>query len=158
MTEDPIAALPAAQAIAALQLVLERQGQDADPAELRTSQAHLIEALGQPEAQNLAEPDPGATEGALARTALTHLAATDPATRDLVERAITITASDAGDSYQREPVTLAVGALVLLAFRTDLRLEHDPGKGWTVKLRTKPLSDSVVGKLLGQLLGTYLGH
>jgi hypothetical protein len=57
---------------------------------------------------------------------------------------------------EREPVSLAVGALVLLAFRTDLRLEHHPGTGWALKIHTKPLSDSAVGKILSQLLGTYL--
>ena len=158
MTADAIATLPDGQAIATLQLVLERQGYAADAAELRASQAHLVEALGQPDAHDLAEADPSATEGALARTALAHLAA-DPGARELVERAITITASDPDRSQERfEPITLAVGALVLLAFRTDLSLQHDPGKGWTFKLRTKPLSDSAVGKILSQLFGAYLGH
>lgn len=45
---------------------------------------------------------------------------------------------------------------MLLVFRTDLQLDHDPGHGWKIKVRTKPLSDSAVGKILSQLLGTYL--
>ena len=152
MDEERITALPDTQAVAALQLVLERQGLAADPATLRDSQTHLIEALHQPDAHELARPETSATAGALARTALMHLAGTDPETREIVERAISISA----DSREREPVTLAVGALVLLAFRTDVRLEHDPAKGWTFKLHVKPLSDSAVGKMLSQLLGTYL--
>jgi hypothetical protein len=55
---------------------------------------------------------------------------------------------------ERELVTLAVGALVLLALRTELRLEHNTGQGWKFQLRTRPLSDSAVGQILGQLLGT----
>jgi hypothetical protein len=45
---------------------------------------------------------------------------------------------------------------VLLAFRTDLRLDRDPVKGRTLKVHTKPMSDSAVGKILAQLMGTYL--
>ena len=153
MTPDPITAMPDAQAITALHLVLERQGHSTDPAQLRADQAHLAEALQQPDISSLAAPDPDATPGSLARLALAQLAASNPQTSDLVERAILIS-DRPGERF--DPATLAVGALVLLAFRTDLRLEHDPGKGWTFKLHTKPLSDSVVGKLLSQLLGTYL--
>ncbi|GAA0350592.1 hypothetical protein [Actinoallomurus spadix] len=45
---------------------------------------------------------------------------------------------------------------MLLAFRTDVRIERDPDKGWTFKLHTKRLGDSAVGRLLSQLLGVYL--
>jgi hypothetical protein len=153
MTPDRIAALSDAQAITALRLVLERQGHSTDPAQLRADQAHLTEALQQPDVRTLAEPDPDATPGSLARIALAQLAASSPESGELVDRAILIS-DRPGERF--DPATLAVGALVLLAFRTDLRLERDPGKGWTFKLHTKPLSDSVIGKLVSQLLGTYL--
>lgn len=52
--------------------------------------------------------------------------------------------------------TLAVGAMVLLAFPTDIWLERDRGKGRTVKLHMLPLKGSTVGKILSQLLSTYL--
>ena len=57
----------------------------------------------------------------------------------------------------RDPtLLLATGALVLLAFRADIDLAHEPGKGWKFRFRTKGLSDSTIGKLLGQLLGNFL--
>lgn len=151
--EQQIIELADAQAIAVLHLVLERQNGPIDQAALRQTEQHLAQALARPEMQDLAVPDPAAGPGALARTALTHLAAQDTATRDLIGKALTIPADPA---ERADPLTLTIGALVLLAFRTDLRLERDPKKGWTFKLHTKPLSDSAVGKLLSQLLGTYL--
>jgi len=153
VTELDIAALDDAHAIATLHLVIEREGILRDAAELRQEQAHLAEALPRLEASELAEPDTGATEGDLARTALEHLAQRDAVTRDLVVRAASIPASG---NERFDPATLAVGALILLVFRTDFRLERDPTQGWTVKLHTTPLKDSTVGKILSQLLGTYL--
>ena len=70
-----IAALDDGRAIAALCLVLERQGQPVDPIDLRETQDHLEQALHQPGVRQLADPDQAATPGALARTALDHLAA-----------------------------------------------------------------------------------
>jgi hypothetical protein len=147
-----IAGLDDNRAVRVLRLVLDRQGSLVDAAELRRDQDHLAEALPGALAEGLADPDPGATAGDLARTALAHLAATGQASPELIEQAAAI---EPGPG-ERELLTLAVGALVLLAFRTDLQLEHDPGHGWKIKVRTKPLSDSAVGKILGQLFGTYL--
>jgi hypothetical protein len=107
-----IAALDDGRAITALRLVLERQGQPLDPIDLRDTQNHLEQALHQPQTRQLAQPDPAATPGDLARTALHHLAA-GQAAQDLIQHAITRATPPA----QRDPVTLAVGALVLYAFR-----------------------------------------
>jgi len=41
------------------------------------------------------------------------------------------------------------------AFRTEITLHRDPAKGWTFKLHTKPLSDTALGRILSQLLGTF---
>ena len=146
-----IAALDDAHAIAALRLVLERQGQPVDPIDLRDTQNHLEQALHQPGIRQLAEPDPAATPGALARTALTHLAGNGQATRNLIQHALT----RAAPPEQRDPVTLAVGALVLYAFRAEITLHHDPAQGWNFTLHTKPISDTTLGRILSQLLGTF---
>lgn len=146
-----IAVLDDGRAITALRLVLERQGQPVDPIDLRDAQDHLEQALNQPGVRQLAEPDPNATPGVLARTALEHLAGTDQAAADLVKHAI----AHAAQPAQRDPVTLAVGALVLYAFRAEVTLKRDPAHGWTFQLHTKPISDSTLVRLLGQLLGTF---
>jgi hypothetical protein len=37
-----------------------------------------------------------------------------------------------------------------------VQLDRDPGQGWKIKVRTRPLSDPAVGKMLAQLFGTHL--
>ncbi|MGH8904942.1 MAG: hypothetical protein ACRD0K_00090 [Egibacteraceae bacterium] len=133
--------------------MLERQGHAVDALTLDQTQLLLREALSQPDLANLATPDPAATPGALARTALAHLARRDADTRQLVEQAIAV-APPAGQ--RADPATLAIGALVLLAFHAEITLERDPAKGWSFRFHTKPLRNSTIGKLLGKLMGVCL--
>lgn len=130
---DRVTALSDEQTVTTLALVLERQGLTVDPFTQAEEEAHLREALAQPEITDSVEPTPGAT-------------------RRLIAQAMQI-----APRADREPtLLLATGALVLLAFRTDIDLAHEPGKGWKFRFRTKGLSDSTIGKLLGQLLGNFL--
>jgi hypothetical protein len=155
---DRISALPDKQAVGVLARVLQRQGVEINPVvqgvEWAAQEAHLRQALAQPEVAELASPEPQAAEGDLARTALEHLVDTDPASAQLVERALQLPSRE---TEKFDPTMLAVGALVLFVFRADINLTHDPGKGWTFKFRSKGLSESTIGKLLGQLMSTYLG-
>jgi hypothetical protein len=143
--EHHIADLPDDQAITALALALERHGQIIDPFDAEATETRMRQALLQPDVTATTEPDQNATRGALARTALQHLARDDEA---VVTHAITITPGNT----RFDPGSLAIGALVLMAFRADINLERDPDKGWSFHFRTKPLNDSTIGKLLGQLL------
>lgn len=146
--EDDISALSDDHAITALALVLDRQGKIIDPFTAEATETHLRQALHQPDVAVAAEPDRDATPGALARTALQHLARDDEA---VVAHAITIPPG----ATRFDPVSLAIGALVLMAFHADIDLERDPEKGWSFHFRTKPLDDSTIGQLLGQLLGVF---
>jgi hypothetical protein len=154
---DRIAALPDKQAVGVLARVLERQGLDVNPVvrdkEWAEQEAHLRQALTQPEVAALATPDLQATAGDLARIALLRIVETDETAAGLMERALTMLPRE---TEKFDPTMLAVGALVLFVFRADITLAHDPDKGWTFKFRTKGLSESTIGKLLGQLMGTYL--
>lgn len=157
MTHEPmidrVAALPDDQAVAMLQLVLERRGLTVDPFTVDEQQAQLQEALAQPEITEQVTPT-AATDGDLARTALTHLLDTDTTAEPDIERAIAITAEP---SRTKDPLLLVgVGALVLLAFRADIDIARDPEKGWRFRFKTKGLSDSTIGELLGGLLGNLL--
>ena len=42
-----------------------------------------------------------------------------------------------------------------MAFHAEIKLERDPAKGWSFRFHTRPLKDSTIGKLLGQLMGIY---
>jgi hypothetical protein len=152
---ERIAALPDDEAVTALAIVLEDQASPEaplDPLAQREQEAHLREALTQPEVEDLASPDPAAGRGDLARFALVHLAETEESSRPLIEQAIGLAPRD----ERFDPTLLVVGALVLFVFRADINLAREPGKGWTFKFRTKGLSEGTIGKLLGQLMGTYL--
>lgn len=150
---DRLAALPDGQAVAVLQLVLERHGLTVDPFTADEQHDRLTEALAQPEITQQVTPT-AASDGDLARTALAHLLDTDPTVATDVDRAIAVAAEP---GRTRDPlVMVGVGALVLLAFRADIDIAHDPGKGWRFRFKTKGLSNSTIGKLLGELLGNLL--
>ena len=149
---ERIADLDDEQAITVLAAVATRRGYHPDPTTAGQQDQHLREALTQPEITTTLTPTP-TSQGDLARTALTHLATTDPDTATLVDRALQLPTSG-----ERDPVLLfGIGALVLYAFHTDIDLRRDPDKGWSFHFHTTALSDSTIGKLLGQLLGSYLG-
>jgi hypothetical protein len=147
---DQIATLSDEEAVAALALVLERQGQTVDPFAWQQDEPKLRQALTQPEVAEVATPEPQASEGEVARTALAYLAEQDD-TRALVERAIAVRPR----ANRFDPATLAIGALVLMAFHAEIKLERDPAKGWSFRFHARPLKDSTIGKLLGQLMGVY---
>src|SRR4051794_27900620 len=119
--QERIAALPDEEAVTALAIVLEEQAPGEaplDPLAQPEQEAHLREALTQPEVANLASPDPAASRGELARMALVHLAESDESARPLIEQAIGLALRD----EKFDPTLLAVGALVLFVFRADINL------------------------------------
>lgn len=147
---DRIAGLDDEHAITTLAHVLARLGYQPNPFSQTQHDQHLRDALTQPDiTTTITLP---ASDGDLARTALTHLATTDPAGAALIDHALNI-----APSAERDPtLLLGVGALVLFAFRADIDLTRDPRKGWSFHFHTTGLSDTAIGKLLGQLLGNYL--
>jgi hypothetical protein len=139
-------------ALEALALIAQRHGLPTDAASIRGVEDHVREALRQPD---LAAETTGAPlgEGEVARAALLELARGDEG-REEVERAIVLSES----SEERfEPVTLAIGALVLFAFHADIELRKDPGSGWHFHFKATGLRESTMGKLLGQLAGAAFG-
>jgi hypothetical protein len=149
---ERVAELPDEQAVAALALVLERQGRHVDLFSWRETEPRLREALARPDVREVAAPERDARPGEAARVALAYLAGRDD-TRALVEHAIAI--PPRADRF--DPATLAIGALVLMAFHAEIELSHEPGEGWRFRFKTKPLKESTIGKALGQLMGLYTG-
>ena len=157
-----VAGLSDERAVAVLALVLDRQQLMPDPFSQEQDQQQLEAALGQPdivvelagetETIMVIEPVAGATDGDLARTALTHLAESDPATAALVEQAMDLDPAEGSRDFG----VLVVGALVLMAFHADIEVAKDPDKGWKFRFKTTGLKESTIGKLLGQLMGNFL--
>jgi hypothetical protein len=87
------------------------------------------------------------TAGDLARATLVYLAGQEPA-RHLVVRAVESPRHEA----QRDPLTLAIGGLVLLALKSDVELKRTAGK-WSFHYRLKPTKDSALAGILAKLWG-----
>jgi hypothetical protein len=124
---ERIGVLPDEDAIAALAFVLDvEDASNQDLAQLRAVEGKLPEAFAAtPDLGEITAPVLTPTAGDLARTALVYLAEQE-STRELVGRALDRPAREG----QREPVSFAVGGLVLLALRTDVELKRTLGKLW----------------------------
>jgi len=143
-----------ADAIAALTLVLDlEEGTAQDLAELQADQARLPEAFATtPDLGEVAAPESGATNGDLARAALVYLAE-DEATSQLVSQAV----GRPRRPGQRDPLTFAVGGLILLALKSDVQLKRTASGRWSFSYRLKPTKDSALGSILAKLWGLYGG-
>ena len=163
MTDPRIETLTDQQAITALRLVLERERRLPDTAQLDDLNAQVSEAAGQPvdldDTTELAraQDDAQLTQGALAREALTYLAAQQPDQAATIARAIAITTDPLAPPSRIEPITMGAGLLVVLALQTDLRIERGPNGKWHFKIHKKALSNNALTTLLAKLIATYTG-
>jgi hypothetical protein len=150
------------QAISALDLVLQSREQDTAQVKLQAEEQQLREALANPQVrqQLLAvaapAPVPSGTEhdgelarrGDLARATLAYLVEEGGESREAVAHALARPAPPG----TRDPFTLAVVGLVVLALRPVVDFGYDREAGWRFSFKTEPLKDSAMGKLLGKLL------
>ena len=153
MTEinETIQALSSDQAARALALTVDHAAPLPDPGQLRSLDSGLRTALA--EDNELAEyagpADRAADPGDLAKATLLYLASTRAALVPVISRAVEM----ANDST-REP-TLFVGALVVLALQTEVKLARDSGGKWTLTLHKRPLRDSTLGQIITKLISAY---
>jgi hypothetical protein len=154
------------QAISALDLVLQSRKENTAPANLEAQERELREALAQPEVREQvavrAAPSPApvstgadqdadrAQRGDLARATLAYLVEQGGGYRDAVAHAVARPAPPG----TRDPFTLAVVGLVVLALRPVVDFGYDRERGWRFNFKTEPLKDSAMGKLLGKLISS----
>jgi hypothetical protein len=156
MAEDVvvrISQLSDREAVAALELVLQSREEDTSQARLQAQEARLREALAAPEQRQEVEakalmPPAPADQGELARASLVFLVEQGGEYREAVVHALERPAPVG----TRDPLTLAIVGLVVLALRPKIDLQRDPQKGWKFRFRTEPLKDSAMAKVLGKLL------
>ena len=127
-----IAALTGEEAIRVLADAADYQTRPPDPAQLRALDTGLRGATtDDTELADYAEPGTTADAGDLARATLVHLAATRLDLVPVITRAI----DDPGYAV-RDPVTLTVGALVVLALQTEVKLtRNEQGRSLCVRIR-----------------------
>lgn len=146
---DRIATLPDSHALATLAAVAQRHGLTFDAGTIITLDQRIGQALAQPQLRpHLPATGTPLSDGDVARAALTHLAASHA--RD-IEQALSVP-----EPHQRfEPATLALGALVLFAFHSDIELRRDPETGWYFHFKVTPLPHTTIAQILGRLYGAH---
>jgi hypothetical protein len=149
-----IGALPDEDAIVALVFVLDvEDASNQDVAQLRTAEEMLPEAFATtPDLAEITAPVQGTTAGDLARTALIYLAGQEP-TSELVSNAVERPCREG----QRDPLSFAIGGLVLLALKTDVELKRTTSGKWSFHFRLKPTKDSALAGILAKLWTLYGG-
>lgn len=86
--------------------------------------------------------------GDLARAALVYLIEQGRESYDDVAHALERPES----MGMRDPITLVIVGLVVLALRPKIAMERDPQKSWTLSFKTEPLKDSAMSRVLNKLL------
>jgi hypothetical protein len=163
MTSPPIDALTDEQAINVLALVLDRNRRLPGQTALHDLAAQVAAAVETgveaEDGSELAVPeaDGEVTSGDLARATLTYLVAEQPDAASVIERAIAMAGQGIGTPSRFDPITVGVGALVVLALQTDVQLERTTGGKWRFKVHKQAMKDSTLGRLLGKLISAYTG-
>jgi hypothetical protein len=146
-----ITTLTGEEAIRVLADTADSQHRLPDPAGLRALETGLRDATARESGlAGYAQPGTTADAGDLARATLLHLAATRPDLVPVITRAI----EDPGYAA-RDPVTLTVGALVVLALQTEIKLTRNTQGSWTFTIHKHPTRDSTLGQVISKLL-TYM--
>jgi hypothetical protein len=147
-----IAALDDATAARVLADIADYQTPLPDPAQLRAIETGLRKATAtDPALTGYTEPGAPVGAGELARATLQHLAAR-PGLGPVITRAIE------GPGHQtRDPVTLTVAALVVIALQTEVKLTRDPKGRWTFTVHKHPMRDSPLGQVITRLVGYITG-
>jgi hypothetical protein len=149
---ERVGALSGAEAVRVLADVADHEGLLPDPARLAALDAGLREAITAGAGlAGYARPGDRADAGELARAVLVHLAATRPALAPVIGRAIGLPGGGV-----REPVTLAVGALAVLALQTEVKLSRNAAGHWAFTVHKHPVRDSTLGQVIARLLAAYL--
>lgn len=148
-----IAALTDEEAIRVLADTADYDKPLPDPAELRGLEAGLREATANDAGlADYAQPGTTTDAGDLARATLLHLAATRPDLVPVITRAI----EDPGSGV-REPISVTVGALVVVALQTEVKLSRNAQGRWTFSVHKHPMRDSTLGQVISKLLAYLPG-
>ncbi|HET9657574.1 MAG TPA: hypothetical protein VFP72_19645 [Kineosporiaceae bacterium] len=170
MSAEPWASLGDEQAVGVLALVLDHDRRLPDPLRVQELDAHLAQALTE---GTVVDADTGipiqfpgvepgevggagaVSAGALARDTLAYLAATRPGTVAVIERAIALQQQGTAVGSRIEPLTVGLGALVVLALQTEVLVQRGATGKWTFKVHKRAMSDSALGRLLARLIAAY---
>ncbi len=150
--QERITTLSDEKAVVVLRLVVEHDRLPVPVDDWDSAHDHLDEALTVADLAPYAPDNVHSYSGSdVARAALRYRADSSDDAAALVDQAISY-ASGPGERF--EPVTLALGAIVLAILQTDLKLSRDADGHWSFQLHKKALRDST----LGHVLTAFIGH
>ena len=140
-------------AIAALTSILDLEdGTTEDMKQLEAVQDHLPEAFAQtPDISEFGAPDLAASPGDLARAALAYLAEQEP------DGPVGEAVRGHRPIGQRDPLSLAVGGLIVLVLKSEIQLKRTSTGKWTFSYHLKPTKDSSLAAIFTKLWGLYGG-
>jgi hypothetical protein len=146
-----IEALTGDQAARVLALTVDHGSPLPDPAQLRTLDSGLRDALaGDTDLAGYTSPAGQAADpGELARATLLYLAATRSDLVPVITQAVAL-----ADDPTREPA-LFVGALVVLALQTEVKLTRTTEGKWSFTIHKRALRDSTLGQVITKLISAY---
>lgn len=147
------------RAVSLLEMVLRQAGLSPEPLADDMVKERLRQAFTQPDLAQLQLgplPKKVASHGELARATLVYLAEEKQGFQAIVEQALSLELQQE-QAPLRDSGMLILGALVLLALRTDLDIRKDPDKGWYFHVKVKSLKDAPVNKVLSLLYAKYFG-
>lgn len=120
-----------------------------DPAQLRAMTTGLRDAIkGSAELDSYSEPSQMGDPDDLAKATLLYLADTHPDLAPIIAQAARLPE----DSVRFDPATLTVGALVVLALQTEVKLTRNSQGKWSFTLHKHPTRDSSLGQLISKLI------
>jgi hypothetical protein len=143
---DTIAELGEREALRVLALVVDHGGDLPDPVRSREIEERIREAADEA-AQPVGQPVSAAE---LARETLTYLADT-PEFATVIGRAVAIPP----DGSRLELSTLALGALILIAVQTEVKLTRSEKGRWSLLIHKPSMDDSRLVSLIDKLLAYY---
>jgi hypothetical protein len=141
-----IAALSDMDAVRVLALVVDHSSPLPDAAQQREIETRLRQAAEYAGPEAATEP---VSDGDVARATLQHLA-TMPEYAALIARAV-----DMPSQQSRDILTLAVGALVVLALQTEVDLTRDEEGQWRLRIHKQAMRESTLANVIGKLLALY---
>jgi hypothetical protein len=140
---DTVASLDERDALRVLALVVDYGGELPDPVRSREIEERIQSAAQETAAQPV-------SAGELAREALSYLAET-PESAAVIGKAVAIPA----DGSRFEPGALAIGALILIALKTEVKLTRSEEGRWSLLIHKPSMSDSRLGALVDKVLAYY---
>jgi hypothetical protein len=152
-TRSQISSLSDNQAILALKIVIDHDRLPVPADDWDGAESYITEAIIASGLDTYAPSvDTRCSDGDLACITLQYRAESSEEAAEVISNAIEYVKRP-GERF--DPVTLALGGLVLAILQTDLKLKRDSKGHWTFELHKKPMKDSTLAKVITAFISRF---